>query len=107
MGLRFQKRIRLFKGFAVNLSKTGASFTVGGRGASINVRGGRVTGNVGIPGTGLSYRERLDGEAVDQAVQEVAQATSLEHKAGGKGWKLLAIIFFVAFVVTLLALLGK
>ena len=60
MGFRFQKRIRIFKGLTLNLSKSGTSWTVGGKGASINVRGDKVTGNAGIPGTGISYRERLD-----------------------------------------------
>jgi hypothetical protein len=60
MGFRFQKRIRIFKGLTLNLSKSGSSWTVGGKGASINVRGDKVTGNAGIPGTGISYRERLD-----------------------------------------------
>ncbi len=59
MGFRFQKRIRIFKGLTLNLSKSGTSWTVGGKGASINVRGDKVTGNAGIPGTGISYRERL------------------------------------------------
>jgi hypothetical protein len=59
MGFRFQKRIRLFKGLTLNLSKTGTSWTIGGRGASVNLRDGKATGNVGIPGTGLSYRSRL------------------------------------------------
>ena len=60
MGFRFQKRIRLFKGLTLNLSKSGTSWTVGGRGGSVNVRGDKVTGNAGIPGTGISYRDRLD-----------------------------------------------
>ena len=60
MGFRFQKRIRLFKGLTLNLSKTGTSWTIGGRGASVNLRDGKATGNVGIPGTGLSYRSRLN-----------------------------------------------
>ena len=59
MGFRFQKRIRLFKGLTLNLSKTGTSWTIGGRGASVNLRDGKATGNVGIPGAGLSYRSRL------------------------------------------------
>ena len=59
MGFRFQKRIRLFKGLTLNLSKTGTSWTIGGRGASVNLRDGKATGNIGIPGTGLSYRSRL------------------------------------------------
>lgn len=65
MGFRFQKRIRIFKGQALNLSKSGASWTVGGKGASINVRGDKVTGNAGIPGTWISYRERLDNRPTD------------------------------------------
>lgn len=65
MGFRFQKRIRIFKGLTVNLSKSGTSWTLGGKGASMNVRGDKVTGSAGIPGTGLSYRERLDKPSVD------------------------------------------
>ena len=59
MGFRFQKRIRLFKGLTLNLSKTGTSLSVGGPGASINLKGGKVTGTVGVPGTGMSYRETV------------------------------------------------
>jgi hypothetical protein len=63
MGLRFTKRIRLFKGLTLNLSKSGTSWTVGGPGASVNIRGRKVTGTVGVPGTGLSYRQTLsEGE---------------------------------------------
>src|SRR5471030_3205358 len=55
MGLRFQKRIRLFKGFSINFSKTGRSLSTGGRGATVNIskRGTKTT--VGLPGTGVSY----------------------------------------------------
>jgi hypothetical protein len=59
MVFRFQKRIRIFKGLTLNLSKSGTSWTVGGPGASVNVRGDKVTGTVGAPGTGLSYRQSL------------------------------------------------
>jgi hypothetical protein len=63
MGFRLQKRIRIFKGLTLNLSKTGTSWTVGGRGASISIRGKKVTANAGIPGTGISYRQRIDGQS--------------------------------------------
>lgn len=66
MGFRFQKRIRIFKGLTLNLSKSGSSWTVGRPGASVNLRGDKVTGNVGIPGTGLSYRESLDNPAAPE-----------------------------------------
>jgi hypothetical protein len=59
MASRFQKRIRIFKGLTLNLSKSGTSRTVGGPGASVNVRGDKVPGTVGAPGTGLSYRRTL------------------------------------------------
>ncbi len=79
MGFRFQKRIRLFKGLTLNLSKTGTSWTIGGRGASINLRDGKATGNVGIPGTGLSYRGKLmDGENASKTLEPIEKQSSSE-----------------------------
>ena len=60
MAFRFQKRIKLFPGVRLNVSKTGVSWTVGTRGASVTSKDGKLTGNVGVAGTGLSYRARLD-----------------------------------------------
>ena len=56
---RFRKVVSLGRFLKLNLSKTGASVSVGRPGATINVRKDRVDGTVGVPGTGLSYRERL------------------------------------------------
>lgn len=61
MGFRFEKRIHLFKGLTINLSKSGVSLTVGIPGASVNLGKGGFAGNAGLPGTGLSYREKLLG----------------------------------------------
>lgn len=58
-GLRFQKRIRILPGLRINLSKSGASASVGPRGADVNIGRGGVTTNAGIPGTGLSYRQKV------------------------------------------------
>lgn len=99
MGLRFQKRIRLLKGLTLNLSKTGTSFSLGGRGARVNIRGDKVTGNVGIPGTGISYRERLDKPAGQPDDSPEAQ----NAREPINGWKVLAILLAVALVVVLLA----
>lgn len=60
MGFRFQKRVTLLPGVRMNLSKSGASLSVGPRGASVTMGKRGVYGNVGLPGSGLSYRERLD-----------------------------------------------
>lgn len=70
MGFRFQKRIRIFKGLTLNLSKSGSSWTVGRPGASVNIRDDKVTGSVGIPGTGLSYSQSLH----DSESQNVSEA---------------------------------
>lgn len=58
MGLRFQRRIKIFPGVRINLSKSGVGLSVGGRGAhfGIDARGRKYT-SLGLPGTGLSWRE--------------------------------------------------
>ncbi|HEY4076207.1 MAG TPA: DUF4236 domain-containing protein [Rhizomicrobium sp.] len=58
-GLRFQKRVSVLPGVRVNLSKSGASASLGPRGADVNISTHGVTTNAGIPGTGLSYRQKV------------------------------------------------
>jgi hypothetical protein len=55
MGVRYHKRIKLFPGFYVNLSKSGPSLSIGTKGfhEDFSRRGVRTT--VSLPGTGLSY----------------------------------------------------
>ena len=56
-GFRFRKTIGVAPGVRINVSKSGASTSIGGKGATVNVgMGRRPTINLGIPGTGLSYR---------------------------------------------------
>jgi hypothetical protein len=58
-GLRFQKRVSVLPGVRVNLSKSGVSASLGPRGADVNIGADGVTTNAGIPGTGLSYRQKV------------------------------------------------
>ncbi len=59
-GVRFRKTFTIFPGVKINLSKTGVSTSVGGKGATINVgTQGQKMITLGIPGTGLSYRVPL------------------------------------------------
>ncbi len=58
---RFRKTIPLGRFLRINVSKTGPSLSVGRPGATVNIRKDRVDGTVGIPGSGLSYKERLSG----------------------------------------------
>jgi hypothetical protein len=57
MGFRFQKRISIFPGLRINLSKSGVSASAGGHGATVNVGAdGKPMVTLGVPGTGMSYR---------------------------------------------------
>lgn len=55
MGMRYRKSIKICKGVRVNLSKSGPSLSLGGRGCSVNINKHGVRNTVGIPGTGVSY----------------------------------------------------
>jgi hypothetical protein len=52
---RFYRRLRIFPGLSINLSKSGPSVTVGVRGAHVTMGRGGVRRTVGIPGTGIYY----------------------------------------------------
>ncbi len=57
MGLRFRKRIKILPGLWLNLSKSGISTSVGGKGLTVNIKDDKTRTTVGIPGSGLSYTE--------------------------------------------------
>jgi len=60
MGFRFNRRVSIFKGLRVHLSKSGPAVSFGGRGAwlTFGKKGTRAT--VGIPGTGMSWSEKFE-----------------------------------------------
>lgn len=96
MSFRFQRRIKILPGLRLNVSKTGISWTVGTRGASVTARDGKFTGNVGVPGTGLSYRKRLD---LPDTGREEPAVTEPSNRTG-----MLLIVVFVVGVIFGLAL---
>ncbi|HEY8253244.1 MAG TPA: DUF4236 domain-containing protein [Rhizomicrobium sp.] len=85
MGFRFQKRISILPGVRINLSKSGVSTSLGPRGADVNIGKDGVTANAGLPGTGLSYRQKLGGAS--------AGAGATNKKAGKGGW--LAVLLVI------------
>ena len=56
MALRFRRRIKLFPGLWLNVSKSGVSTSAGIKGVTVNLKDGETRTTVGLPGTGLSYR---------------------------------------------------
>lgn len=61
MGFRFYRRISILPGLRVNLSKSGVSASVGGRGAWLTVGKNSPRATVGLPGTGVSYTTTASG----------------------------------------------
>lgn len=59
MGFRFRKSLKIAPGVRVNLSKSGSSVSFGRRGATVNVSDRGTYVNAGIPGSGLSWREKV------------------------------------------------
>jgi hypothetical protein len=63
MGFRLRKSIKILPGVKLNVSPTGTSWTIGKRGASVNLKDGTTRASVGIPGTGVSYSEKIGGSS--------------------------------------------
>lgn len=59
MGFRFHRSISILPGLRANLSRSGASVSVGRRGATVTTGRRGTFASIGIPGSGLSYRQRL------------------------------------------------
>ncbi len=56
MSIRFYRRLRIFPGLRLNLSKSGISTSVGGRGAWLTFRPGhKARSTIGLPGSGLRF----------------------------------------------------
>src|SRR5690554_1647049 len=59
MAFRFRRTVKIFPGVRLNLGKRGVSVSAGMRGANVTLGRNGLYGNMGVPGTGLSYREKL------------------------------------------------
>jgi hypothetical protein len=96
MGFRFYRRIKLFPGVNLNLSRSGVSTSIGVRGAHVTVGHGKVRETGGLPGTGLSYMHvegghntasDASGDARPAAVPDVLR----KGRAWG-GWLRIALV---------------
>lgn len=62
MAFRFRRTITIAPGIRLNVGKTGITgLSIGPRGFSFTLGKGGAYANVGLPGTGLSYRTKLGG----------------------------------------------
>ena len=109
MSLRFQKRIRLFKGLTINLSKTGASVSLGGRGMTVNIskRGTKTT--VGLPGTGISYSSfnKADESSTGRETDITQQLNPDQGVPARPKSSVPAVILLVVIIAVLYFLFGR
>lgn len=98
---RFYRRVHIFPGMSVNLSKSGPSLTVGMRGAHVTFGNSGVTRTVGIPGTGLYYTSRTGHHTgFHSAHTETPVTPAAQTAAGGcAGLFMLAVIVGVALLI--------
>jgi len=103
MGFRYRSSIRLAKSLRINLSKSGASLSVGRPGATLNFgrRGIRTT--VGLPGTGLSYSQTKPWHEHGRRPEAQLAASPAPARRGSSivGWFL--VFFIMGAVIALFA----
>ena len=97
MGYRFRRSIKI-GGLKFNLYRSGISLSTGIRGANITIGQRGIFGNVGIPGSGISYRskiagysqpkiQRMEPEELGQPIQRVPVKFVIDDETGESSWK--------------------
>lgn len=76
MGWRFRHSFKVIPGVHLNLSKSGLSCSVGGAPLTVNVGPRGVYGTASLPGSGISYRERIVGPEGTHAKNPALPPTS-------------------------------
>lgn len=74
MGWRFRKRIKIFSGLYINISKSGLGVNIGPKGANVSIGPNGTYVNTGIPGTGLYRRDKINSSKhPSTAIQQESQ----------------------------------
>lgn len=100
MGWIFRQSVRILPGVRLNFGKTGMSVTVGVRGAHYTIGRNRHTFSVGIPGSGISYRETITPSAPNNSDTQPRGASSSTFFTG----VLIVISIFLTTVGAIAAL---
>jgi hypothetical protein len=99
MPIRFYKRLTLMPGVRVNLSKRGLSVSLGERGAWLTVGSSGARATVGLPGTGLSYTEKINLDLSHGATGQPGNEPVAEPRGGRIGWGWRVVIGLIALAV--------
>ena|ERR1700676_493185 len=105
MGLRFYKRVHLFPGVAVNVSRSGPSLTVGVRGAHVTVGRTGVTRTVGLPGTGIYYTSHRGYHSGFHSAHSDAPLPPAEQSNADRKSETVMVILVMVIVVLVVMLI--
>lgn len=83
MGWRFRRTVRITKGIRINVSKTGMSLSLGRHGHTLNIGPNGTRYTVTLPGTGLSYTEKISDKGLPS--KKGTAKSSGKAKTEGKG----------------------
>lgn len=72
MSWRFRQSFKILPGLKLNLSKTGLSASVGGAPFTINMGTRGLMATASIPGTGISFRQRISGSSLSNPEPDYA-----------------------------------
>jgi hypothetical protein len=100
--MRFRRRVKIAPGLRLNFSGSGLSLSAGPRGASITLGSRGAWGNIGIPGTGLSSRQKLYGSspaARSGRLTKKEQEAFLINEFYASGPRLSALADFSPFLI--------
>jgi hypothetical protein len=70
MSWRFRQSFKIMPGVRLNLSRSGLSASIGGAPFTINAGPRGVVGTASIPGTGISFRQRIDNQPDVESPEE-------------------------------------
>jgi len=79
MSMRFRKSKAIAPGVRLHVGKKSASVSIGGRGKSVSIGQQGVHANVGIPGSGLSYRQKIAGGSTSSGTRKSRTSSSTEY----------------------------
>lgn len=102
---RFYRRVSIFPGLSVNVSKSGPSLTVGMRGAHMTFGRTGIRRTVGIPGTGIYYTSHSgyhSGAHSAHVEQPISDSQQTAAHGIAQVIMLMCIIGGIAFVIALI-----
>jgi hypothetical protein len=78
--MNFRKKIKIFPGFYLNISKSGVSSSIGANGTSVTIGKNGTYLNTGIAGTGLYNRQKIGSKGDNKDKSEILSENNSENE---------------------------